>query len=287
MAVLIYLCIILASVTQSISAKKYNAGNATANAFCFNALKGLAALTLFAFASLFGVTFHVPTMLYGACYGLSLCLSMYAGYRALCLGPMALTSMLVSFSVIIPLVWSVLFGQEKIGALQGIALGCLLISLLLVNVDKLKTGIDQKTNHLLWGAFVALTFLTNGVCSILQKAHQMAFPGSFNKEFVLSSMLVCAPVYILAALVTTPKGTFRKLHYKGFALLSGIANALASFFTLALAGFENASVLFPVISAGTILGSLFCGRLFFKERLKANQYVAVVFGTAAVVLLKL
>jgi multidrug transporter EmrE-like cation transporter len=57
--------------------------------------------------------------------------------------------------------------------------------------------------------------------------------------------------------------------------------------TLSLAGFENASILFPVISAGTILGSLLCGRLVFGEKLKINHYIAILFGTASVVLLKL
>ena len=66
-----------------------------------------------------------------------------------------------------------------------------------------------------------------------------------------------------------------------------MGNGLASFFTLILTGMENASVLFPIISAGTILGVLLFGRIVFKEKLKANHYAALILGIAAVVLLKL
>ena len=69
--------------------------------------------------------------------------------------------------------------------------------------------------------------------------------------------------------------------------LSGLANGLANFLTLVLAGLENASVLFPIISAGTILAALICGRVVFKEKLKANHYAALVSGIIAVVLMKL
>ena len=70
-------------------------------------------------------------------------------------------------------------------------------------------------------------------------------------------------------------------------VLSGLVNGIANFLTLVLAGMENASVLFPIISAGTILASLVCGRLLFKEKLKANHYAARAAGIVAVILFKL
>ena len=70
-------------------------------------------------------------------------------------------------------------------------------------------------------------------------------------------------------------------------VLSGLANGIANFLTLVLAGMENASVLFPIISAGTLLAALLCGKLLFKEKLRANHYAALAAGIVAVVLLKL
>ena len=70
-------------------------------------------------------------------------------------------------------------------------------------------------------------------------------------------------------------------------MICGVTNSLASFFTLLLASMENASVLFPIVSVGTTLGVILCGRFIFKEKLLANHYIALAVGAAAIVLLKL
>jgi hypothetical protein len=74
---------------------------------------------------------------------------------------------------------------------------------------------------------------------------------------------------------------------KGYGVLSGIANGAANLLTLILAGLENASLLFPIISAGTLLASLLCGKIVFQEKLKWNHLVALGMGLTATVLLKL
>ncbi len=288
MEIIIYLCIVLASVTQSASTKGYNRGGGAS--LVFNALKTLSAFLLFLVISIPQFTFHTPTVWYGLLYGLSLCLSMYAGYRALGLGPMALTSMLVSFSLLMPLLWGIFVRREPFGALKGAGLALLLLSLLLVNAHSLRPAPKTErsaSGQGLWLLFVAVTFLCNGVCSILQKEHQTAYPSLYNREFMLMAMLLCAAVYVTAALIRVPRGAWKTTPRKGMGILSGVTNALANFLTLVLAGMENASVLFPIVSAGTILSALVCGRLVFKERLKPNQYAALALGVLAIVLMKL
>ena len=66
------------------------------------------------------------------------------------------------------------------------------------------------------------------------------------------------------ALSKVSMSEIRAIKVKRYGVLSGLANAAANFLTLILAGFENASVLFPIISAGTILASLLCGRLWLE-----------------------
>ena len=104
-------------------------------------------------------------------YGILMAISMYAGYRALCLGPMAITSMLVSFSIIIPLCWGLTMGNETLKPLQIIALVLLFLTIVIINADKLKQD-EKKTSYSLWFFFVSLTFFVNGINSILQKQHQ-------------------------------------------------------------------------------------------------------------------
>ncbi len=115
----------------------------------------------------------------------------------------------------------------------------------------------------------------------------MLYPEAYSREFMLFATLLCSIAFSLAALRKISLGELRTVKGKRFGMLSGLANGLANFLTLILAGLENASVLFPIISAGTIFVSLICGRLIFRDKLKANHFAALAAGMTAVVLLKL
>ena len=285
MVIVVYLLIILASVTQSATAKLFNRNCALPAAF--NAIKSCTALGLFALVAAFGFTFNLPTVLFGILYGICLCISMYAGYQALCRGPMALTSMLVSFSVVIPLIWGITVGNETLKTMQYTALVLLFLAIIMTNVDKMKLKQMTPTNYGAWLLFVGITFASNGICSILQKQHQTLYPEAYSKEFMLFAMLLCSVVFSISAFRKISPKELRGIKGKRYGVLSGLANGIANFLTLVLAGMENASVLFPIISAGTILASLVCGRLLFKEKLKANHYAALAAGIVAVILFKL
>ena len=291
MVILVYLAIVACSVTQSASGKLFN--RYSDNSTAFNAVKATSALILFFIIAVFDFSFHLPTLLFGLGYGLCLCASMYAGYRALCLGPMALTSMLVSFSLILPLLWGLTVGEETLSPVRSVALVLLLLAIVFVNLDKLlpkraqKEETAEKRPYGLWLFLVALTFLANGVCSILQKMHGTRFPEGHSDEFMLFAMLSCSVIFSTAILLQKRKAQIKMEHKLWLGVLSGATNGLAGFFTLILAGLENATVLFPVISAGTLLGALLCGRFVFKEKLRCHHYASLLFGMLAVVLLKL
>lgn len=282
MALLVYLGIVAASVTQLVANKRF--GKLGGSAPAFNALKALSAFVLMGIMSLPQMTLHGPTILYGGLYGVALCLSMYGGYQAMCIGPMALTSMIASFSVVIPLLWGIVVRGEPFHALKVAAFACLAAAMVLANVRR-SGGREQFTDRRAWMAFLGLTCLCNGVCSVLQKEHQSLWPGQYSGEFMLTAMLLCSAVYLAA--LRLPLRELLRLPGTGYGVLAGVCNGLANFWTLTLAGVEHASVLFPMISAGTIFGSLCCGRVIFREKLRTGQYLALAFGVAAVILLKL
>ncbi len=285
MQFLIYFLIVACAGTQSAMTKLY--GKKGESPAVFNALKATSALVLFALMAIINFRFHLPTVLFGLGYGACLCLSMHAGYKALCLGPMALTSMLASFSIVIPLLFGIAVWNEKINLMKGIALVLLVFAILMTNADKLKKGAKFEGHYALWLIFIALTFLCNGFCSVIQKQYQILYPESYSREFMFFAMLLCSVVFMAIALIKARPREIFKSQGKHYGVISGLANGLASFFTLVLAGLENATVLFPIISAGTIMAALFCGRFVFKEKLKAHHYLALASGILAVILLKL
>lgn len=294
MAVGIYLVIVAFSVAQSATTKLFHQGSA--NSFVFNAVKSLSALVMFALMAANGFTLHLPTLLSGMLYGACLCVSLYTGYQALCRGPMALTSMLVSFSVFIPILWGFTVGAERVTALRLVALLLLLSAIIFSNADALWERLmlrrvlgkrQAKAGRGLWLLFVGMTFLCNGICSVLQKQHQTRFPDAYNREFMLFATLFCCIVFCGILPFKISFSDFKETKGKWLAALSGLCNGLANFLTLVLAGLENASVLFPIISAGTLLAAILCGRFLFREKLRINHYLALALGMLAVVLLKL
>jgi drug/metabolite transporter (DMT)-like permease len=188
---------------------------------------------------------------------------------------------------LIPLIWGITVGNETLKATHYPALVLLLLAIILTNADKMENKKKRSTSHGLWLLFIGITFVCNGICSILQKQHQTLYPEAYSMEFMLFAMLLCSIIFSISMLKKIPLKELKAINGKRYGVLSGLANGIANFLTLVLAGLENASVLFPIISVGTILASLLCGRLLFKEKLKANHGVALVSGIAAVILLKL
>lgn len=291
MVILVYFAIVACSVVQSASGKLFN--RYSDNSTAFNAVKATSALVLFFLMAVPNFSFHLPTLLFSLVYGLCLCASMYAGYRAICIGPMALTSMLVSFSLVLPLLWGLTVGEETLSPVRSVALVLLLFAILLINWDKLfpkraqKEASEEKRRYGLWLFLVGVAFFANGVCSILQKMHGTRYSDIYSEEFMLFAMLPCSVIFCAVALYRQRPTQIQNEPKLWLGALAGTTNGLANFLTLTLAGLENATVLFPVISAGTLLGALLCGRFVFKEKLRYPHYAALLFGMLAVVLLKL
>ena len=217
------------------------------------------------------------------------------GNEYICLGPLALTSMLVSFSVLIPLIWGFAVRKESLNCAQITAIILLICAIALTNADKIlvkckssaEKNCKQKSKYGLWWICVFATFFCNGICSILQKEHQMFYNGSYSKEFMFFAMLLCSIIFSGVLLFRFSLTRLRTVKGSLFGVLSGIGNGLANYLTLTLAGLEKASVLFPIISSGTLLGSIVCGKFLFKEKLRIHHYLAIVAGIIAVILLKL
>lgn len=284
-AIILYLCIIAAASTHTSLNKMFT--RQSEQSAVFNVLRALTAFTMFCIISIPGFTFHVPTIGFGMCYGIFLSIAMYMGYRALCVGPMALTSMMISFSVLFPVLWGILVQKEEITLLHCAAFLLLLTALILVNADKLRQKQQTDIQYKKWFLYAAVTCLCNGGCSILQKEHQTAFPSLYSREFMAAAMGICTLIFMVIALRCVSLQDLRQTTGKWYAVLAGVTNSTANFLTLVLAGLENASVLFPMISAGTIFAALLWGIFAFHEKPKLNQYAALVAGAVSIILLKL
>ncbi len=284
---LFFTLIIAFSLVQSVSAKAYH--KRSSNAALFNVLKSVAALLCMIGFGLFGFQFHMPTLIYGMVFGLLLAISMYVGYRALCFGPLSFTSLISSFSIVIPILYGIFFCHEDVTLWK--ALGLILVAgAICLSVKRNKE--DTTYQYKKWALYVAITFLSNGLCSVVQKMHQTAYPSEYSAEFMIFAMAVCLLAFLPSFFFNLGKPS-EKVEKKIirtavlFSLLAGVACGVANLLTILLAGEENASVMYPIISVGTIFAAQVYGVIVYKERLSAFRIAALLCGIVSVVLLKL
>lgn len=278
MHILIYFCNVLCSAGQSALGKQY--ARRGGESLPFNINKALIGTLLFLVLGLMsGFSWHLETMLFGLFYGISLCISMHTGFKALSIGPMALTSIIASFSLIIPFLFGIILWNEILTLLKFSGIILLLLSIFLINAKK-ESGFSAK-----WLFYALVTLLSNGFCSVIQKMHQIKFPTLYRTELMFWALL-CVSI-ILTITYNTKRNGKVKFGFSLLGIASGIANCCANFIVLFLSATENASVLFPIIAVANIITVWVIGILFFKERLKVLQAIGLVMGVVSVVLLKI
>ena len=109
---LLYILTVVFTVAQSVTTKFYT--KSYSNPYFYNALKAFFATILMLLLNGLQVQFEITTFILASIYGICLCISMYSGYMALKTGPMSLSSMLVSFSIIIPILYGLIFCGESL-----------------------------------------------------------------------------------------------------------------------------------------------------------------------------
>lgn len=277
MTALLYLLNISALTGQAALSREYGTKGGDTNNFNINmALSGVIAFLCFCLVG--GFKLHLPTLMFGAVYGVALCLSMYTGFKALATGPMALTSIIASFSLIIPFVFGVTVWNEVVTVYGMVGVILLLAAIVLINMKK------EGNTTLKWLIYALLTLLTNGVCSIVQKYHQLYYPTLYRSEFMLFALFTVLVILVAVKLLGKKQVPFK---FSWMGLASGALNGAANYSVMLLVATQNASVLFPVLSVGKIIAVWLWGRLVYKEDLKPTQLIGLVLGTAAIVLLNI
>ena len=186
---ILYLLNVVCAAGQSALVKQY--AKRGGESLPFNINKAVIGTILFlALGLMSGFSWHFHTMRLGAIYGILLCISMHTGLKALSMGPMALTIIIASFSLLIPFLFGIILWNESLTLLKFFGVILLLLSIFLINMKK-ENGFSTK-----WLFYVLTTMLTNGICSVIQKMHQMAFPALYRTEFMFWALL-CVSIILM------------------------------------------------------------------------------------------
>ena len=282
--VLCLISIILGLTVQDVAKKQYSY-RIKGGTYSFAAAGTLIAVFFFLISSGGKLSFSQAFLPYSVGFSISYSLSMVFSLLAVSTGPLSLTALVVSCSLLLPTIYGLVWLQEPFSVFLAIGVILLFAALNLINFEK-KGEQQQITPQ--WLLYVSLAFIGNGMCTVIQKAQQMACSGAYKNEFMIVSLLASSVVLFAVAALRERRDVLS--HIKSglpWYCLSGAANGMVNLLVMLLSRELAASVMFPVISAGGIVVTFLVAVVFYKENLSRWQIIGVVLGALSVVFLNL
>lgn len=227
------------------------------------------------------------TVLLGCVTGVVLFLYNLGMIRAARSGPYAFQSIVMLFgSIVVCLVFSAVWWGDKMGWLQLLGIGVMLLSFVVLNSGGIDfTGV--KREYFFW---VALLFFSNGFYGVLMDAQQRLYPQQRN-EMIMITFLSSAAVS-LAYLLATQRGrapaAFRMGRAAwGCAVGSSLCAALAVFILMALLSYIPSYILFTICNGSIlVLSALLCAAVL-KEKMTRRTAAGIALAVLSIVLLSL
>ena len=150
---ILFLIIIIAGVAgQNIAKKMYTKKTGTGGTFLFSALTALFSMLFFIITSK-NISWNPEIIPYSIAFALSFALSSLFGLLAVANGPLSLSTLMISYSLMVPTLYGLIFLKEPIGIFFVIGLMLLAVSIFLVNKKNDQAPVTPK-----WLLFVFLSF---------------------------------------------------------------------------------------------------------------------------------
>lgn len=282
--------ILLLLTTVSLSAQYvisgiYNQKGKKSNPFLFNLFMAAAVTLFFTAAAGFRLRWTWETVGYGLLFGVSYISSFLFQLYALKTGSISVTSLILSYSLIIPTVFGAIAYRETPSPWFYIGLAILAVSLFFVGFSG-KKG-EEKKVRLKWLGAVAVAFIANGMCSVIQSHFQRLSEGAYKSEFMIAGMAMVVLVAAVGSAVTrkSAKNSFPRASWLG--AICGVFNATVNLLVMLLVSRMDVSLVFPLVSAGSLIMTCFAAALFFRDRLDLLKTIGLVTGVVAIVFLNL
>lgn len=223
-------------------------------------------------------TLSLYTAILGLLFGIVTSLANIYKLRALTKGPMHLTLLFTTSSMMIPAMSGVFFGE-------GFSIAKLLIVLILVvflylSFERSPSGNIGGT----WFLFSLLAFLFQGAIGILQKIHQSSIYKEESAGFLFVAF-VCGTVFCLIR----NRGKLDQSLWNGktiaIGLVCGGCTFAMNFINLKLSGELPSQLFFPLINGSAIILSSLVSVLLFKETLSKRQAVGLIGGILSLIVI--
>lgn len=242
----------------------------------FNTIVFGACILLFGGSLLIGGKISLFTVLLGILFGVLTCLNRFNNMLALSNGPMHITLLVTTASMIIPTMSGIFFGEAFIPS----KLVAVVFLIFFIYLSLGKSG-DSKFSKK-WLIYCTCAFLAQGFIGVLQKIHQSSPYKSETNGFLLVAFAVS---FIYTRIIVREKVHKNLLSKKLIllAVLIGVCSYANNFINLKLSGMLPSQLFFPLINGSSIVLSSVFSVLIFKEKLTKVQFIGLCGGILSLI----
>lgn len=262
----------------------YNILNAVLSVVC--------AFTLAAYSG-FNLQCSNYTLVSAIIFGVITALGCVFSLAATGIGPLSYTTVIISSSTVITALSGCIFWHEQIKITQIIGIALMAVCL----VCSVKKDDVQTKTSLKWLFLCLIAMLFSGGVGIMQKVHQTSEHASELYAFLVISFEIST----VASLITlafsirrdighvfinsagSPSKICLMIAIVGAA--SGICVAACNAINLYLSGQMPSAVLFPILNGGSLAIVVIASMIIFREKLSLKQWIGIILGGVAVLLL--
>ena len=269
------------SCGQSICQKQYHARTEPPNVILFAALTTLFALAFFLISSGLQLTFELRLLPFSLAFGLSYAMAWVGSVLALRYGSLALSYLIISFSLVFPTAYGLLILGEKLRVTAVAGFMLLLSALVLIRKRKEK----EARFSWKWMLCVISALTGNGICAVVSNMLKRSLGNDYTHEYMILALSFA--LLLLTAVSLARPGHLRSDFRTAlpYASVNGTLNGMNNLFLLMLIGNIPNTILYPTHAALNMLGTFLVAYLGYRERFSRWQYVGYALGAASVILL--
>ena len=216
------------------------------------------------------------TVILGVLFGVVTFLSNIFKLFALTKGPMHITLLFTTSSMIIPALSGMAFG-EKFSPAKLLIIFILLFFLYLSFGENTKTKAGGK-----WFVLCALAFLFQGTIGILQKIHQTSAYKGESLGFLFVAF-ICAVLFCFVRNKCKISSSVLNKKIIFICLMCGICTFTMNFLNLKLSGLLPSQLFFPLVNGSAIVLSSIMSVVLFKEHLTKKQTIGLTGGILSLI----
>ena len=282
MNAILLISIIIGCAVQNIAKKPYT-DKTSGGAYFYSTFMGLSAMLFFVCTS-GGFSWDNGIIPYAIGFAISYMACTVGSVIATGCGSLSLTALVLSYSLMIPAFYGLIFKKDPVSA--GFIPGMILLAISLFLINKKES--DKRFNFK-WIISIFIAFVGNGMCSVVQNMQQVRFDGAYKNEFMITSLLIVTLVSLVMFLIRERHEAKSYFRYGILpSAISGVLNGMVNLFVMLLTSRNMPmSLMFPLISSGGIIITYLVSRLYYKEKLTKLQFVGFVMGIASVIFLNI